>query len=74
MPDMMKPRTLREVGEGARRRHAEATLRRLGWNVAAAARELGIDRVHLTRLCREWGLKRPPKAGEGEGEGAAERA
>ncbi|MFP3940640.1 MAG: sigma-54 interaction domain-containing protein [Thermoanaerobaculia bacterium] len=50
---------LREYRRQAERRVILATLRRHGWNVSAAARELGFSRVGLTKKLKRLGIERP---------------
>jgi two-component system response regulator HydG len=47
--------TLREVEIG----HIQAVLSACQWNVSRAARQLGIDRVTLTRKMKRYGITRP---------------
>ncbi|HEX9736290.1 MAG TPA: sigma-54 dependent transcriptional regulator [Thermoanaerobaculia bacterium] len=51
--------SLRASREGAERQLIDRALRRGRWNVSAAARELGISRVGLTRKLKQLGLRRP---------------
>ncbi len=58
------PRVRRGTGLREYRREAEsrlivATLERYGWNVSAAARELGFSRVGLTKKIKRLGIDRP---------------
>jgi len=50
---------LRESRHAAERSIIDKTLKRHRWNVSAAARELGISRVGLTRKLKRLGLHRP---------------
>jgi transcriptional regulator with PAS, ATPase and Fis domain len=50
---------LREYRRQAERRMILATLRRHGWNVSAAARDLGFSRVGLTKKMKRLGIERP---------------
>jgi len=50
---------LRESRHAAERRIIHQGLKRHRWNVTAAARELGISRVGLTRKLKRLGLRRP---------------
>ena len=52
---------LQESRRTAERRLIAKTLERCGWNVSAAARELGISRVGLTRKLKRLGLRRPAR-------------
>lgn len=63
-PPTAEPATAEPVSLGASRAAAERqliarTLRRRHWNVSAAARELGISRVGLTRKLKRLGILRP---------------
>lgn len=50
---------LRESRHSAERKVIAESLKRHRWNVSAAARELGISRVGLTRKLKRLGLRRP---------------
>ncbi len=50
---------LRECREKAERETILGTVSRHGWNVSAAAKELGITRVGLTRKMKHLGIHRP---------------
>ncbi|HEX6203797.1 MAG TPA: sigma-54 dependent transcriptional regulator [Thermoanaerobaculia bacterium] len=50
---------LREFREACEREYVEAVLRRAGWNLAEAARRLGIGRTYLHEKVRRLGLRRP---------------
>jgi DNA-binding NtrC family response regulator len=50
---------LREYRRQAERRMILATLRHHGWNVSAAARDLGFSRVGLTKKMKRLGIERP---------------
>jgi len=52
-------RTLREILEDVERRAIEDALRRNGGTMAAAARELGLERSHLYKKVRALGARRP---------------
>jgi anaerobic nitric oxide reductase transcription regulator len=49
--------SLREQVEGYERRLVDQSLQRHGGNLAATARELGLDRANLNRLARRLGLR-----------------
>lgn len=51
--------TLRAKMAAAERELLAATLARHGWRMAAAARELGMERSHLYKKVRAHGLKKP---------------
>jgi len=51
--------TLRTKMAAAERELLAATLARHGWRMAAAARELGMERSHLYKKVRAHGLKKP---------------
>jgi len=51
--------SLRESRQAAERSVIMQTLKRRRWNVSAAARELGISRVGLTRKLKRLGIQRP---------------
>jgi DNA-binding NtrC family response regulator len=51
--------TLRELRGHCEREYVEAVLQRTGWNVAAAARWLGLKRPYLHEKLQQLGLKRP---------------
>ena len=46
--------------DGYERRYLSDLLRRNGGNVSASAREAGIERAHLQRLVRKYGLREDP--------------
>jgi len=50
---------LREYRRQAERRLVLATVRRCDWNVSAAARNLGVSRVGLTKKLKRLGIERP---------------
>ncbi|HEX6198934.1 MAG TPA: helix-turn-helix domain-containing protein, partial [Thermoanaerobaculia bacterium] len=50
---------LREYRRQAERRLILATVRRCDWNVSAAARDLGVSRVGLTKKLKTLGIERP---------------
>ena len=50
---------LREYRRQAERRLVLATVRRCDWNVSAAARDLGVSRVGLTKKLKRLGIERP---------------
>jgi DNA-binding NtrC family response regulator len=50
---------LREYRRQAERRLILATVRRCDWNVSAAARDLGVSRVGLTKKLKRLGIERP---------------
>ena len=52
-------KSLRASRAAAEKQLIVRTLRRQRWNVSAAARELGISRVGLTRKLKRLGLQRP---------------
>jgi len=49
---------LRAHLEGAERERIAAQLAEAGWNVSAAAQQLGLDRASLHRKIRKYGLTR----------------
>jgi two-component system nitrogen regulation response regulator NtrX len=51
--------SVHEVRESAERDHLVSALEESGWNVAAAARRLGLERTHLHKRMRALNLKRP---------------
>jgi anaerobic nitric oxide reductase transcription regulator len=55
--DLPQGSTLREAMTAYERRLISTSLLHHGGNVAATARELGIDRANLNRLTRRLGLK-----------------
>jgi DNA-binding NtrC family response regulator len=52
---------LRDFRAQCEREYLEAILRRTGWNFAAAARLLGIQRTYLHQKVTALGLERPPR-------------
>lgn len=50
---------LKEYRQAVERRIVLETLERTGWNVSAAARELDISRVGLTKKMKRLGIERP---------------
>lgn len=50
---------LKEFKKRCEKRYLESVLERTGWNVAAAARLLDIQRTHLHRKLNEHGTERP---------------
>jgi DNA-binding NtrC family response regulator len=57
--------TLREARRQFERRHIERVLVRAGWNIAAAARVLDVNRSHLHAKVSELGIVRPGSNGDG---------
>jgi DNA-binding NtrC family response regulator len=55
--------TLRDFRDACEREYVEAVLRRTGWNLAEAARRLGIGRTYLHEKVRRLGLRRPRPPG-----------
>jgi DNA-binding NtrC family response regulator len=53
------PRTLREIMDDLERGVILDALERHGWTIAAAARELGLERSHLYKKMRALGIERP---------------
>lgn len=58
-PHIPKENTLEEVRQQAESEHIVEALERYRWNVSAAARELDISRVGLSRKLKRLGIKRP---------------
>jgi DNA-binding NtrC family response regulator len=58
--------SLRDFREACEREYVEAVLRRCGWNLAEAARRLGIGRTYLHEKVRRLGLRRPRPAPEAD--------
>ncbi|MDW8361226.1 MAG: helix-turn-helix domain-containing protein, partial [Myxococcales bacterium] len=56
--DPVRP-TLRQVRERAEREHILATLDACGWNISRAAGLLGLERTHLHKKMRAYGIRRP---------------
>jgi DNA-binding NtrC family response regulator len=54
---------LRELKDRCEREYVEMVLQRVGWNVAAAARSLGLTRTALHDKLALWGLHRPGHQG-----------
>jgi len=52
------PSSLQQARESAEREHVRRALEDAGWNVAAAARALGMERTNLHKRIRALGLKR----------------
>ncbi len=52
------PSSLQQARESAEREHVRRALEEAGWNVAAAARALGMERTNLHKRIRALGLKR----------------
>jgi two-component system, NtrC family, nitrogen regulation response regulator NtrX len=57
------PLPLRDFRTQCEREYIEAVLRRTGWNFAAAARLLGIQRTYLHQKVAALGLERPEREG-----------
>ena len=57
---------LREIVEDVERAAIEDALRRHGGAMAAAARELGLERSHLYKKVKALGVRRPGDGGEGD--------
>ncbi len=60
-PHFPKENTLEEVRQQAESEHIVEALERYRWNVSAAARELDISRVGLSRKLKRLGIKRPDR-------------
>jgi transcriptional regulator of acetoin/glycerol metabolism len=47
-------------------RHLHTALEANGWNITQAARQLGIDRVTLSRKMKRYHIQRPQSPGDGK--------
>lgn len=57
---------LRQFRRDVEKQLVQEALKRTGWNVTAAARDLGISRVGLSKKLKTLGIRRPSPDGQGE--------